>query len=121
MSISGNLRDISSQSSIASSPEMKHEVIGESLFENEFGGLSTLMYSDKELADSLVVGANADHWTMSTKSENEEERSLKISLHLKQVKRTTAEHIRSQIKTIAEIEKKAKTSFVQISLSKVER
>lgn len=57
MSISGTLREISSQSSIASSPEKVSDTEGtkEATKEQAFGGLSHLMYSDEALADSYAV------------------------------------------------------------------
>jgi len=61
------------------------------LFEKEFGLLGHLVYSDKELANSMVTGGldGKNHWTLSTKSECEEDRATKFSLHLKRVKKFT--------------------------------
>lgn len=88
MSISGTLREISSQSSIASSPEKGSDTENtkDTKAAQAFGGLSHLMYSEEELADSFVVGG-AQHWTLSTKSDCEEDRALKFSLHLKKVRK----------------------------------
>jgi len=56
-----------------------------------FGGLSHLMYSEEELADSFVLSGTdrRNHWTLSTKSDCEEDRALKFSLYLKKVKKAT--------------------------------
>lgn len=93
MSISGTLREISSQSSIASSPEKESdsEQSKDIMTSQAFGGLSHLMYSEEELADSFVVSGQhrRNHWTLSTKSDCEEDRALKFSLYLKKVKKAT--------------------------------
>ena len=85
MSISGALREISSQSSIASSPERDNKI--EVPYDQAFGGLSTLMYSDKDLADSFFVSGidQRNHWTLSTKSECEEDRNVKFSMYLHKI------------------------------------
>ena len=63
----------------------------EEFFEKEFGLLGHLVYSDKDLANSMVTGGaeGKNHWTLSTKSEFEEDRATKFSLHLKRVKKFT--------------------------------
>jgi len=91
--MSSGLGEISSQSSIASSPEKKgdhDQIIGESLADQAFGGLTSLMFSE-ELADSVLIGGGMDpkNWTMSTKSECEEDRAIKQAVHFKKIKKAT--------------------------------
>lgn len=90
-------------------------MIGESLAEYSFGGLTTLMHSGKEFADSLVF--RADHWTLSTKSDGEDDRAARFSAHLKKIKKAVIISIRQQIKASAKID----SSLVEIDKSKVER
>ena len=51
--------------------------------------LGHLVYSDRDLANSMVTGGaeGKNHWTLSTKSECEEERAAKFSLNLKRIKK----------------------------------
>ena len=126
MSISGTLREISSQSSIASSPEKVSDAENtkEKVAEGAFGGLSHLMYSEEALADSYVV-SGPQHWTLSTKSDCEEDRALKFAMSLKRVRKTTQQAVKAQLKSITQAEMKARieaqASLVQIELSNVER
>lgn len=123
--MSSGLGEISSQSSIASSPEKRRDAspIGESLADQAFGGLTSLMYSE-DLADSVLLGATRN-WTLSTKSDCEEDRAVKLAMHFKKVQKTTQAMVRDRIRQIADAELKAKmeaqASLVQIDLSKVER
>jgi hypothetical protein len=88
VSISGALREISSQSSIASSPEKNIDtsLIGENVPDQEFGGLTSLMISDGQLADSFFLGgAHCRNGTISTRSESDEDRAIKFSISLKRI------------------------------------
>ena len=65
---------------------MDTEPIGESLADQAFGGLSSLMYSERDLADSFVVGGtHCRNGTMSTRSESEDDRAMKFAMHLKRI------------------------------------
>ena len=62
------------------------------------------------MANSVVAGGTEgkNHWTLSTKSECEEDRATKFSLHLKKIKKLTSSSLRDLKKEIAAIEMKTK-------------
>ena len=105
--INSGLREISSQSSIASSPEKHKErsPIGESIADRTFGGLTSLMYSE-DLADSVLLGTDRN-WTLSTKSDCEEDRAVKLAIHFNKVEKATQAAVRNRLRKIAEAETKA--------------
>ena len=88
VSISGALREISSHSSIASSPEKNIDtgLMGENDPEHEFGGLTSLLVSDGQLADSFFLGgAHCRNGTISTRSESDEDRAIKFAFSLRRI------------------------------------
>ena len=88
---------------------MAESMTEDDYYEKEiFGGLSHLMYSDKDLANSMLTGADGakNHWTSSTKSESEEERAVKFSLHLKRIKKSVQTSLKEQERAMAVVQAK---------------
>jgi hypothetical protein len=79
----------------------------------------------EDLADSVLLGADTRNWTLSTKSDCEEDRAIKFTLYLKKVKKTTQTLVKDQTRKIAEAEMQTKleaqSSLVQIDMSNVAR
>lgn len=98
---------------MASTPD-NPEILGESLAEYDFGGLTTLINSGNDVLDKIL---KPDHWTISTKSEGEEDRAVRFSMHLKKFKKALSLQIREEVKTIAKIE--TQMSLVEINKSEL--